>query len=108
VNAGQESELQTKKPVRRHCERSEAIHQPTCQTPALEPFPIRLNRIGALVFCFYAFSSREPASTSLENALTSLGARQRGLALDHSQGGLLRCARNDGIEGLARREILTR
>src|SRR5271166_4464067 len=26
------------------------------QQPELEPFPIRLNRIGALVFCFYAFS----------------------------------------------------
>src|SRR5882724_6046592 len=36
---------------------------------ALEPFPFRLNRNGALSFCFDAFSSREPVSTSLENAL---------------------------------------
>src|SRR5216110_3431876 len=35
----------------------------------LEPFPFRLNRNGALSFCFDAFSSREPVSTSLENAL---------------------------------------
>ena len=35
----------------------------------LEPFTIRLNRIGALDSYFYAFSSREPVSTSLENAL---------------------------------------
>jgi hypothetical protein len=28
-----------------------------------------LNQNRALVFCFYAFSSREPVSTSLENAL---------------------------------------
>src|SRR5204862_911384 len=34
-----------------------------------EPFPFRLNRNGALSFCFDAFSSREPVSTSLENAL---------------------------------------
>jgi hypothetical protein len=37
--------------------------------PPLEPFPFRLNRNGALVSCFDAFSSREPVSTSLENAL---------------------------------------
>ena len=35
----------------------------------LEPFPLRLNRNGALDSCFDAFSSREPAPTSLENAL---------------------------------------
>src|SRR5437667_10112249 len=35
----------------------------------LEPFPFRWNRNGALSFCFDAFSSREPVSTSLENAL---------------------------------------
>src|SRR6185437_6809453 len=35
----------------------------------LEPFPFRLNRNGALDSCFDAFSSREPVSTSLENAL---------------------------------------
>ena len=34
----------------------------------VEPFPFRLNRNGALVSCFDAFSSREPVSTSLENA----------------------------------------
>ncbi len=41
----------------------------------LEPFPSRLNRNGALGFCFDAFSSREPASTSLENALSTLSRR---------------------------------
>src|ERR1700733_5494427 len=35
----------------------------------LEPFPFRWNRNGALDSCFDAFSSREPVSTSLENAL---------------------------------------
>jgi hypothetical protein len=35
----------------------------------LEPFPFRLDRNGALSFCFDAFSSREPVPTSLENAL---------------------------------------
>jgi len=35
----------------------------------LEPFLFRLNRNGALLFCFDAFSSREPVPTSLENAL---------------------------------------
>ena len=34
----------------------------------LEPFPFRLIGTG-LIFCFDAFSSREPVSTSLENAL---------------------------------------
>src|SRR5882757_3172132 len=42
------------------------IEQP-CR--ALELFPFRWNRCGALDSCFDAFSSREPASTSLENAL---------------------------------------
>ncbi len=32
----------------------------------------RAKRIRALIFCFYAFSSREPASASLENALTNM------------------------------------
>jgi hypothetical protein len=41
---------------------------------SLEPFPFRRNRNGALGFCFDAFSSREPASTSLENALESRDA----------------------------------
>src|SRR6266496_4248410 len=48
---------------------------------ALEPFPFRLNRNGALFPCFDAFSSREPVSTpdqvqgrlSLENALIGRG-----------------------------------
>ena len=35
----------------------------------LEPCPFRLNRNGALDSCFDAFALREPASTSLENAL---------------------------------------
>src|SRR5580692_5429213 len=37
----------------------------------LEPFPFRWNRNGALDSCFDAFSSREPVTTSLENALTA-------------------------------------
>ena len=37
----------------------------------LEPFPFRLNRSGALDSCFDAFSSREPVSYSLENALAA-------------------------------------
>src|SRR5882757_684739 len=44
------------------------IEQP-CR--ALELFPFRWNRNGALDSCFDAFSSREPASTSLENALAA-------------------------------------
>jgi hypothetical protein len=36
---------------------------------SLELFPFRWNRNGALDSCFDAFSSREPVSTSLENAL---------------------------------------
>src|SRR4051794_32966832 len=35
-----------------------------------EPLPFRLNRNGALDFFSDAFSAREPAATSLENALT--------------------------------------
>jgi hypothetical protein len=35
----------------------------------LEHFPFRWIRNGALGFCFDAFSSRGPVSTSLENAL---------------------------------------
>jgi hypothetical protein len=38
---------------------------------ALDHFPMRWNQIGAPDSCFYAFSSREPASASLENALDS-------------------------------------
>jgi hypothetical protein len=36
---------------------------------APEQFSIHLDRSLALAFCFNAFSSREPVSTSLENAL---------------------------------------
>src|SRR6185437_14326263 len=39
----------------------------TCR--CLELFPFRWNRNGVLDSCFDAFSSREPVSTSLENAL---------------------------------------
>jgi hypothetical protein len=35
----------------------------------LEPFPFRWNRNGGSTSLFDAFSSREPVSTSLENAL---------------------------------------
>jgi hypothetical protein len=35
--------------------------------------PFRWNRNGALVFCFDAFSSREPVPISLENALNDHG-----------------------------------
>src|ERR1019366_10152997 len=40
----------------------------------LEPFPFRLNRNGGSPSLFDAFSSREPVSTSLENALVVLRA----------------------------------
>jgi hypothetical protein len=33
-----------------------------------------LNQNRALVYCFDAFSSREPVSTSLENAITAIAA----------------------------------
>jgi hypothetical protein len=46
----------------------------------LEPFPFRLNRNGALVFCFDAFSLREPVSTSLENALARHARSQHSAA----------------------------
>src|SRR6185437_3438461 len=36
----------------------------------LEPFPFRLNRNGGSISLSDAFSSREPVSTSVENALT--------------------------------------
>jgi hypothetical protein len=36
--------------------------------PLYSLFPFRLNRNG-VISCFDAFSSREPVSTSLENAL---------------------------------------
>src|SRR2546423_8228496 len=50
----------------------------------LEPFPFRLNRNGALSFCFDAFSSREPGSTSLENTLKppQLDARRLRAAIE--------------------------
>src|SRR5256714_1341837 len=49
-----------------------------------EPFPFRLNRNGALSFCFDAFSSREPGSTSLENTLKppQLDARRLRAAIE--------------------------
>ncbi|AUC95026.1 hypothetical protein CWS35_12840 [Bradyrhizobium sp. SK17] len=42
-----------------------------CLRRQLEPIPFRLNRNGALDSCFDAVSSREPVSTSLENALVT-------------------------------------
>src|SRR5947207_14100972 len=45
---------------------------------SVEPFPFRWNRNGALSFCFDAFSSREPVSTSLENALPLAAAAMVG------------------------------
>jgi hypothetical protein len=44
---------------------------------SLGPFPFRLDRNGPLSFCSDAFSSREPASTSLENALAWCDALSR-------------------------------
>jgi hypothetical protein len=41
-------------------------------------FPFQLNRNGALASCFDAFSSREPVSTSLENALEADDERAHG------------------------------
>jgi len=43
----------------------------SCMAFWLEPIPFRLNRNGALFPLFDAFSSREPVTTSLENALGS-------------------------------------
>jgi hypothetical protein len=40
-----------------------------------EPFPFRCNRNGGFSSLFDAFSSREPASTSLENALAYRAAK---------------------------------
>ncbi|WP_275196402.1 hypothetical protein [Bradyrhizobium sp. CSA207] len=45
------------------------IATPMAEIEALEPFPFRWNRNGALDYCLDAFSLREPVSTSLENAL---------------------------------------
>jgi hypothetical protein len=45
----------------------EAIH--LRKSVGLEPYRLRLNQSRALVFCLDALSSREPASSSLENAL---------------------------------------
>jgi hypothetical protein len=39
---------------------------------ALERVRFELNHDRALSFCFDAFSSREPVSTSLENALNQI------------------------------------
>ena len=45
-----------------------ALRSQRCRTESRARAPFRLNRNGALVSCFDAFSSREPVSTSLENA----------------------------------------
>ena len=49
-----------------------AVRPGTAPTPPLERFPNRSVRCNALGFCFDAFSSREPVSTSLENPLGDL------------------------------------
>jgi hypothetical protein len=46
-----------------------------------EPFSFRLNRNGGSGSLFDAFSSREPVSTSLENALNQLTVSLRGAML---------------------------
>src|SRR5208283_2162206 len=66
---------------------------------SLEPFPIRLNRIGALVFCFYAFSSCEPVSTSLENAPVRILASLR---TDRDDAALLLNEATDALRELNR------
>ncbi|MTV18222.1 hypothetical protein FDV58_35515 [Bradyrhizobium elkanii] len=43
-----------------------------CISLLARAFPFRWNRNGALDLSFIAFSSREPVSTSLENALACL------------------------------------
>jgi hypothetical protein len=48
---------------------SENVAQPDMTPTHPEPFPFRWNRNGALDSCFDAFSSREPVTASLENAL---------------------------------------
>ena len=56
------------------CCRRAAVFSP-CPALALEQFPIQLARSIALDPCFNAFSSREPVSTSLENALSAAAHR---------------------------------
>jgi hypothetical protein len=58
--------------------RSKVLTKPPVAA-GVEPFPFRWNRNGALGFCFDAFSSREPVSTSLENALASFDEGQLSL-----------------------------
>ncbi|SFJ32423.1 Pyridine nucleotide-disulphide oxidoreductase [Bosea sp. OK403] len=48
----------------------------------LEQFPIRLDRSITLDHCFNAFSSREPVSTSLENALAAANGGGRHVTVD--------------------------
>src|SRR5665213_3741114 len=50
-------------------ERTDCLGLTGFMSTRLEPVPFRWNRNGALDSCFDAFSSREPASTSLESAL---------------------------------------
>jgi hypothetical protein len=52
-------------------------------------FPFRLNRNGGLYFLFDAFSLREPASTSLENALDAEPQIRGGTARRDKTGGPL-------------------
>jgi hypothetical protein len=61
----------------------------------LEHFPIPWHRKTSLDLCFIAFSSREPESTSLENALTDqrCAYRQRQHEID-----LAACVLTNGPE----------
>ena len=49
--------------------RADPVDAAMAKIEAVEPFPFRRSRNGALDSCSDAFSSREPAPTSLENAL---------------------------------------
>ncbi|MGX1318684.1 hypothetical protein AB7M17_002137 [Bradyrhizobium sp. USDA 377] len=49
--------------------RADPVDASMARIEALEPFPFRRSRNGAPDSCSDAFSSREPVSTSLENAL---------------------------------------
>jgi hypothetical protein len=51
-----------------------------------------LNQNGALVFCFDAFSSREPVPTSLENALSRALAGARSGVTGHLASQIICCA----------------
>ncbi|MDA9468188.1 hypothetical protein [Bradyrhizobium sp. CCBAU 53415] len=48
--------------------RADPVDASMAKTEAMEPFPFRRSRNGAPDSCSDAFSSREPVSTSLENA----------------------------------------